>query len=349
MAKQDVRHVDFHSTSNVLDSPSASPGGAGPGNSLTPVAVKVPWLAPKSRVAATTQEETRSADPAIVPGRPFQPQSFVATMGVGAEPLAVGWSLPNPAGSALDFDQVGEVGPRRSPAPQEATLSRVAFPGQPKIAPETELSPRPSQPTWLGNDGETHFRVDPPQSGNTPRSTVDSSLATNQSPWQQQLVVADQFLKDYGRLILLVAVMTAAGFLLVVLNRGGTLPVVPVDLPMDPSPANQIAPAAPEEMAPFRQLRPIDPPRVADALGPEGLAIRKALDGESPSEPDITPIKPHFESHDADPVAEPKPHDAPDDLPYPSTNLPSWEGAEQSPTEEDSANVAVIRAVRPTR
>ena len=315
------------STARNSDEGAMSPDAPPMAAEMAPLLVRVPWLAP--RTPATHGVPTSPCEPVATAVNPFVPLTYVAAMGTGAEQLAIDWGASTQEESHAPWGRPSALPP--------SLLSAAPYANSPAPTPQATPSREAIKV------GETQIRFDPPQGRASAPSAIDADpLAMPPSSWQQQLVAIDQFLKEYRRVILAAVVVTVTGLMLLVINRGGGVIEAPADT-LAPPAAEKIAPAPPDDLRTAPDLRPIDPPRMAEALGPEGLAIRHDLEKSPSPEFDITPIKSPPEGSGSATETNTQ------TLPYPSTDLPAWQGVEHQSADDETANIAIIRSVRPTR
>lgn len=298
---------------------------------LPPVLACLPWL---DRPSAETVQPAAATDsqPAFDASF-FQPHQLLATPEFSSE-------CPSPTPNVVRFDP--PQGPRgASPVHLPAAPAEPATAQTQTIAPATRTASRPEQKPTA--EPITQLRFDPP-AGGAPQPTEDTVLELAQEPsaWHQTIAAVDNTIRHYHRIIMLVALLTAAGLMMLVLESQQT----------DSPPASEsVTPAAinTEVMEPLPLAEACSEPaavpeRVADAKGPQLVARRHAPEFELPHleapEPEVAvasePVSPSPVAPQPEVLDEPEGDqvsETPDDHGrYEDTGLPEIEVTAAVPT-----------------
>lgn len=169
--------------------------------------------------------------------------------------------------------------PTHMPAsPAEASTAKEETKEE-TIAPATRAAVRPQeQPS---KDGATQLRFDPPV-GNTSHPTPAALPETEHEPsaWHQTIAAVDNAIRRYHRIIMLVALITATGLMMLVVEgqQSDTNPDTETITP----PAISTEVMEPLPLAEACSTPAAVPERVAEAKGPQSIARQQAPDFEVP-------------------------------------------------------------------
>lgn len=267
-----------------------TPGLATSSSGLPPVLTRVPWLARQPAVAAEVPpaEEPRTLDASF-----FAPHQLLAS----ADSEVVQWGAQ---GQHLRID---------APQPLNAVAPSAAAPPPPVTPLPLPAVPRPLAPkttpvTSPSNMGITHLRFDPPVETVAAQSVEQAKSATVQpsaqpSPWHEWVTTVDNTIRQYHRVIMLAALLTAAGLMMLVLEHQTPDPQT---APQGSSPTTideSVAAAVP--LARNTGEPPAEPERIAMAQGPGSHGHRDAITPIEPAPTETLRLEP-IESDSASPA-----------------------------------------------
>ncbi len=208
---------------NTAENNMRSPNSPSFADGKAPVLAQVPWLAPaKPASAELPTEQLPTEHSTEFPAAECEPQRSVAAPSWEVTT----WDTGRPQ---LRIDPPQPLATSKEIAPPPETLAET-----PAIGPVATLPPQPAptRQTIVSDDAPpTHLRFDPPE-----RMLVDHAPpvrdrhAPHVSEWHAWVAAIDNTVRQYHKVIMLAALLTAAGLMMLVLENtppaGAPLPEV---------------------------------------------------------------------------------------------------------------------------
>lgn len=265
--------------------------GATSASGLPPVLTRVPWLAAQSAPAA--EELPAVSRPAAFDATFFAPHQLLAAADSEV-------SLWRGERQHLRIDGAQPLGTAANTAPAAIALKPPLAPpatARPALEP---LAPKTTPVTAPGGSGITHLRFDPPVESTSAKPAEPAAPATpTPSMWHEWVTAFDNAIRQYHRVIMLAALLTAAGLMMLVLEHqrpeGETTPESTSPAAIDSSTVTAV-PLARSAGEP-----PAEPERIAMAQGPGSHAHREATTPITPEEPQSIPLEP-IAAHEESPA-----------------------------------------------
>ncbi|MGI9456084.1 MAG: hypothetical protein ACR2NU_05945 [Aeoliella sp.] len=306
-----------------------------------PVLARIPWLVEEPPTPEPVEEVEEIVPEPLTDAAMFRPHRIVASADLGVASYgesSMQWRVDPPQSKpAPDLGEESSPDEQASPAELDrkamatdevlrASVAEQVPPLRPTAAPPapggrrsfgSEVAPRQTLPS----NGGTQWRFDPPETAaHAPQTFEQTERSIEPSNWHQRVAAIDNGIRRYHRVIVLAALITAAGLMMLVLE-GQRTPVLPAPETLTPAASNSKLPTdnAPNKEAEPEQMRETHPltRTTPEARGPGGrarpsaeLVVASPSDAPSP----ITPIEPHREPHSVDVPAA--------GLPYVSTGAP---------------------------
>ncbi|MCO6046170.1 hypothetical protein NG895_19900 [Aeoliella sp. ICT_H6.2] len=250
---------------------------------LPPVLASLPWLERPSAEAST--QTAVIEPPQAFDATFFQPHQLLATPDQPLEtpdpsPTMVRFDPPQPAHSATPAQEPSQPAEPDSPEEARAVARAVVQPSESREG-----------------DGVTQLRFDPPVGG-APQAApaVATESVPEPSAWHQTIAAMDNTIRQYHRIIMLVALLTAAGLMMLVLESQQA-ESIPAGEAVTPAAINT------EAMQPL----PLAEACNAPAAVPESIAVAKGpQDVSRQLQAEVAPLTPELSvaAQPADPQPE---------------------------------------------
>jgi hypothetical protein len=290
---------------------------------LPPVLVRVPWLGAKQTTTAV--ELARATSKPVVDRAMFEPHQLVAAADMDVTDFGTvrtHWRVDPPQDRPIS----AEVHHRRPVASSSSTTSTITTPAPPASLPPA-LPVR--EVTTPASEGITHLRFDPPIS-----SVVEPPVQQPQpqhtardesSVWHEAVSALDVLLRRYHRIIMLAALIAAAGLMALVMDgRTPAIEKTPDSTAPNTIDTGDIGPMPLADVMHAHQPAAA-PEKVAMAKGPGANRHQAATTApkiESPAAPlMLDPIPPHREPN-ITPIQESE--EPASESGYPSTGDPAF-------------------------
>ena len=291
---------------------------------------RVPWLAP----APVAEPQPPQLDATI-----FQPHSVVAMPDLGVADYTdrtpkYRFDPPQPKAESLESHHAPQA--KAEPAGESNTRTIEA----PVASPSTESTPQTTP-------GPMHLRFDPAE-GTTVDATpaAEPKLVATREPsdWHYAVAAVDTAIRKYHRLIVLAALFTAAGLMLLMLQGK---PTTADTQPSEAETKAEHVASQPEwmDMTQIPRLETFeeDTPgeELAEARGPQSHSRLRTTAPVEPEVIDQLPLAPHREPlttevaqrDDLRPIGMAGPTDSPDSL-YPTTQPSDFSLSATEPSAE---------------
>ncbi len=293
---------------------------------------RVPWL---DRPIESAPLAVAPATEPVFDATFFQPHQLLATADQPLEHLA-------PVPTVVRFDPpqpLAASSPAHQPPPAVTQRDQ-----EETTAPQTIVRSAESR----GSDGVTQLRFDPPVvSQPEPQPVAALHRAPEPSAWHQTVATLDNTIRQYHRFIMLAALLTAAGLMMLVLESQQT-EVEPAGETVTPAAIDTLA-MQPMPMAEASSEPAEEPPQqVAMAKGPQAIS-REACSEPEEAACETSPA-PLLEAQQRDITILPRidaPMESLDEGGYQSTGLPAFQLATPTPSSASQPRARLSKDLKP--